>query len=269
LAIITLTTDFGLQDHFVGTLKGVILGIAPGTAIVDISHAVPAFDIVDGALTVASAYKYFPDGSVHVVVVDPGVGSARRPLVARIGTHYFVGPDNGVLTAIGGGEMRHLTSREYFLPGVSKTFHARDIFAPVAAHLAKGVDMPALGPEISDCVRLEIPKAKLDGSVWRGVVLKVDRFGNVITNIGPQDVPALFHSHGAAFQMVLGGREINKIFSSYSSGAAGEVFAIAGSMGYLEVAANQGSAAEILNVGKGDEFTLTLPERPPRKVIRV
>jgi S-adenosyl-L-methionine hydrolase (adenosine-forming) len=269
VAIITLTTDFGMQDHFVAALKGVILGITPSATIVDVSHAITAFDILDGALTIASSYKYFPDGSVHVVVVDPGVGSARRPLVARIGTHHFVGPDNGVLSAVGAGEVRHLTSKDYFLPSVSKTFHARDIFAPVAAHLAKGVEMAALGPEISDYVRLEIPRARLDENVWRGVVLKVDRFGNLITNIGPQHVPALFHSHGAAFQMVLGGREINKIFSSYSSGTAGEVFAIAGSMGYLEIAANQGSAAKILNVSKGAEFTLALPEKPPRKVIRV
>jgi hypothetical protein len=269
LAIITLTTDFGLQDHFVGTLKGVILGIAPTATIVDVSHAIPAFDVLDGALTIASAYKYFPDGSVHVVVVDPGVGSARRPIVARSGGHYFVGPDNGVLSAVSVGEVRELASPKYFLSTVSKTFHARDIFAPVAAHLAAGVAFTKFGPEISNYVRLDIPRPKLDGGVWHGVVLKVDRFGNLITNIGPQDVPPLFHSRGAAFKMILGGREINKIFSAYSSGAPGAVFAIAGSMGYLEIAANQSSAAEILKIGKGAEFSLTLPEKPPRKVIRV
>jgi S-adenosylmethionine hydrolase len=272
LAIITLTTDFGFHDHFVGTLKGVILGIAPNAQIVDICHEVEAFDILGGALTIAQAYKYFPRGTVHLVVVDPGVGSQRRPIVASTGMHHFVGPDNGVLSAISDAfeSVRHVTASEHFLKPVSQTFHARDIFAPVAAHLAAGVDVVALGPEISDYVRLNIPRpVREEGGTLRGVVLKVDHFGNLITNIAPQDAPGLFQASPSTFKIVLEGREIAKLCASYSDGGPGEVFAIAGSMGYLELSVKQGSAAEILGVAKGAEFTLTLPAKPPRRIIRV
>jgi S-adenosylmethionine hydrolase len=270
--IITLTTDFGLNDHFVGTLRGVILGIAPDAEIVDICHAVPAFDILDGALAIAAAYKYFPAGTVHIVVVDPGVGGARRPIVARVGAHQFVAPDNGVLSAIYRAEpdirVRHVTAESYFLQPVSRTFHARDIFAPVAAHLAAGVEAAALGPEIADYVRLDLPCPTPSGeNSWHGVVLKEDRFGNLITNIAARDIPRLFQVSPPAFKIAFGNREINVMRSSYSEAALGEVFAIIGSMGYLEIAANQASATAILEVSKGAEFTLSL--KAPRKIIRV
>jgi S-adenosylmethionine hydrolase len=261
--IITLTTDFGLQDHFVGTLKGVILDIAPDAVIVDICHSIQPFDILDGTLTIAQAYKYFPSRTVHVVVVDPGVGGARRPIVASTESHHFVAPDNGVLSSVYGEEtgiqVRHITAERYFAQPLSNTFHARDIFTPVAAYLAKGIEASKLGPGISDYVRFNLPKpTPLGENNWSGVVLKVDRFGNLITNLSPQDIPQLFQTNPVSFKIFIAGREIAQKKASYSEGAPGDLFAIAGSMGYLEIAANQTSAAQILGVGKSSEFTLAL-----------
>jgi S-adenosyl-L-methionine hydrolase (adenosine-forming) len=261
--LITLTTDFGLSDHFVGTLKGVILNIAPDAEIVDISHSVQAFDVLDGALTIAQSYSYFPSGTVHLVVVDPGVGTARRPILVTSERHHFVAPDNGVLSLVYGREerlhIRHVTAEHYYLQPVSNTFHARDIFAPVAAWLAKGVDPEKFGEEISDFVRFNAPKPKsANGNTLRGVVLKVDRFGNLITNITPQDAPMLFASDPAPFKILVGKHEITEIHSSYSGGTLGSVFGILGSMGYLEIASNRGSAAKIVGTGKGSEVTVSL-----------
>src|SRR5215831_14066353 len=148
--IITLTTDFGLSDPFVGIMKGVILGIAPEAQIVDISHDIRSYDIVEGAFLIHSTHEYFPEGTVHVVVVDPGVGSARRPIAAFRGGHFFVAPDNGVLSAVLDVEVYHITNRSLFLDSVSQTFHGRDIFAPVAAHIAKGTPIESVGPRILD-----------------------------------------------------------------------------------------------------------------------
>lgn len=262
---ITLTTDFGTNDHFVGAMKGVILNIVPEAAIIDISHAVQAFDVLDGALTVSQAYSYFPNGTVHVVVVDPGVGTARRPILASSDSHHFVAPDNGVLSLIYAREermhVRHITSEHYFLQPVSNTFHARDIFAPVAAYLAKQVDSHKFGEEIEDFIKFSAPKPKTtDGNGLRGVVLKVDRFGNLVTNITPLDAPALFAEPPAAFKMVVGNREITTMRKTYAEGDRGEVFGVLGSMGFLEIAANRGAAAQITGAGKGTEITVTLGE---------
>lgn len=261
--IITLTTDFGLNDHFVGTMKGVILGIIPDVEIVDICHSVQAFDVLDGALTIAQAYSYFPAGTVHMVVVDPGVGTARRPIIVSSERHHFVAPDNGVLSLIYGREerlhVRHVTADHYFLQPLSNTFHGRDVFSPVAAYLAKGVDSEKFGDEITDFVRFNAPKPKpVDSRTIKGVVLKVDRFGNLITNITPEIVPALFESQTPSFTLTVGKREINQMKSTYAEGAPGEVFAILGSMGYIEIAANRGAAAQLIGVGKGTDVTITL-----------
>jgi len=261
--LITLTTDFGLNDHFVGTMKGVILEIVPEAEIVDICHAVQAFDVLDGALAIAQAYSYFPNGTVHLVVVDPGVGTARRPILLSTGRHYFVAPDNGVLSLIYGREerlsVRHINAEHYYRQPVSNTFHARDIFAPVTAYLAKGVEPAKFGEEITDFVRFNAPKPKpIDAQTLRGVILKVDRFGNMITNFTPQDVPALFQSEPPAFKIVVGKREITEIHSSYAEGAPNTVFGILGSMGYLEIAANRAAAAQIIGVGKGSEVNIVL-----------
>jgi S-adenosylmethionine hydrolase len=255
--IVTLTTDFGLNDHFVGTIKGVILSISPEIQIVDISHSVQAFDVLDGALTIAQAYSYFPSGTVHLVVVDPGVGTARRPILVSSDRHHFVAPDNGVLSMVYAREerlhIRHITAEHYSLQPISNTFHARDIFAPVAAWLAKGVDSEKFGDEITDFVRFNPPKPKsANGNTLRG------RFGNLVTNITPQDAPMLFGPEPARFKMVVGKQEITEIHPTYSEGAPGEVFGILGSMGYLEIAANRGSAAKIVGSGKGSEVTISL-----------
>lgn len=261
--IVTLTTDFGLNDHFVGTLKGVILNIVPDANIVDICHTVQAFDILDGALALAQSYSYFPPRTVHLVVVDPGVGSARRPIIATSEMHNFVAPDNGVLSLMYAREqrlsVRHITSEHYFLQPVSNTFHGRDIFAPVAAYLAKGVDQEKFGEEVTDYVRFNAPKPKpIDATSVRGVVLRVDRFGNLITNFTPQDAPALFQGNVPPFKMVVGKREVTSMRTNYAEGAPGELFAIVGSMGFIEIAANRGSAAQTTGAAKGSEVLLAL-----------
>jgi S-adenosylmethionine hydrolase len=261
--IVTLTTDFGLNDHFVGALKGVILNIVPDANIVDICHTVQAFDILDGALALAQSYSYFPSRTVHLVVVDPGVGSARRPIIATSEMHNFVAPDNGVLSLMYAREqrlsVRHITSEHYFLQPVSNTFHGRDIFAPVAAYLAKGVDQEKFGEEVTDYVRFNAPKPKaVDATNVRGVVLRVDRFGNLITNFTPQDAPALFQANVPPFKMVVGKREVTSMRTNYAEGAPGELFAIVGSMGFIEVAANRGSAAQTTGAAKGSEVLLAL-----------
>lgn len=260
-SIISLTTDFGLQDHFVGTMKGVMLNIAPEAKFVDICHAVQPFDVFDGALTIAQAYSYFPTGTVHVVIVDPGVGTARRPIVLSTEKHLFVAPDNGVLSLIYDREeritVRNITADHYYLQPVSNTFHARDIFAPIAAWLAKGVDPSRVGDELTDFVRFSAPKPKpADNGSLRGVVLKVDRFGNLITNITPRDVPMLFDSDPKPFKITVGNREITQIRSAYAEGAPGEVFGILGSMGFLEIAANRGSAAKLVEAAKGTDVSI-------------
>ena len=261
--IITLTTDFGFHDHFVGTIKGAILNIAPEAEIVDICHSVQAFDILDGALALAQAYSYFPARTVHVVVVDPGVGSARRPILAISDKYNFVAPDNGVLSLMYAREerlsVRHISSDHYFLQPLSNTFHARDIFAPVAAYLAKGVDQEKFGEEITDFVRFNAPRPKaVDATTLRGIVLKVDRFGNLITNFTPQDAPALFQMSPPAFKIVVGKREVTTIKTNYAEGAPNEVFAILGSMGYLEIAANRAAAAQLAGAAKGTEVSIML-----------
>lgn len=263
--IITLTTDFGTNDHFVGVMKGVILEIVPDAQIVDICHSVQAFDVLDGALTISQAYSYFPTRTVHMVIVDPGVGTARRPIIASCDKYHFVAPDNGVLSLVYAKEerihVRHVTSEHYFLQPVSNTFHARDIFSPVAAYLAKEVDSLKFGDEVQEYVRFSAPKPKaVDQNRMRGVVLKVDRFGNLITNFTPQDVPALFAAGSSRFKINVGSREVKEMHNAYAEGAPGEVFGILGSMGFLEIAANRGAAAQLTGAGKGTDVTISLGE---------
>jgi hypothetical protein len=251
--IVTLTTDFGTNDHFVGAVKGVILEIVPEAAIVDISHAVQAFDVLDGALAIAQAYSYFPTGTVHMVVVDPGVGTTRRPILASSDGYHFVAPDNGVLSMVYAREerirVRHVSSEHYFRQPVSNTFHGRDVFAPVAAYLAKQVDSDKFGDEIEDYVKFAAPRPKPAGeNRMRAVVLKVDRFGNLIT------------AKPGAFKIVVGSKEITEIHQNYAEGGPGEVFGILGSMGYLEIVANRAAAAQLTGAGKGSEVSIILGE---------
>lgn len=259
--IVTFTTDFGLQDHYVGTMKGVVLNINPEAQLVDISHSVQPFDVLDGALTITQSYRYFPSETIHLVVVDPGVGTARRPILVTTEKHMFIAPDNGVLSLVYEREsrlsVRHITAEHYFLQPISPTFHGRDIFARVAGYLSKGVETAKFGEEITDFVRFAAPKPKaINERTLRGVVLKVDKFGNIVTNITPQDAPALFQPAPPAFKIMLGTHEVSDFKAAYAQGAPGQVFAILGSMGYLEVAANRASAADILGAKKGLEVGL-------------
>jgi S-adenosyl-L-methionine hydrolase (adenosine-forming) len=263
--IVTLTTDFGTNDHFVGAVKGVILDIVPEAAIVDITHAIQAFDVLDGAIAISQTYSYFPTGTIHMVVVDPGVGTTRRPIIASSDGYHFVAPDNGVLSMVYAKEdrihVRHVTSEHYFRQPVSNTFHGRDVFAPVAAYLAKLVDSHKFGDEIEDYVKFAAPKPKPAGdNRLRAVVLKVDRFGNLITNLTPQDAPNLFGADPAPFKIVVGSKEITDIRTNYAEGAPGEVFGILGSMGYLEIVANRAPAAQVTGAGKGSEVSIFFGE---------
>jgi len=248
-------------------MKGVLLDLAPEAQIVDISHAVQPFDVLDGALTISQAYSYFPSGTVHMVVVDPGVGTARRPIILTGDRHQFVAPDNGVLSLIYDREerfsVRHVTAEHYFLQPRSNTFHARDIFSPIAAYIAKGVDPQRFGDEINDYVRFAAPRPKpVDERTLRGIVLKVDRFGNLITNITPQDLPALFEGNPPAFKITVGNKgQATRMCANYAEGSPGEVFGILGSMGFLEIAANRGSAFQLLGAGKGSEVSVMMEVR--------
>jgi len=247
--ILTLTTDFGLSDHYVGVMKGVILGICADAQIVDISHQVSRYAIGEGAFAVAQAYLYFPPGTVHVAVIDPGVGSPRRPIVVEAAGQLFVGPDNGVFGMIFAREkheVRLIQNRRYFRELVSHTFHGRDIFAPVAAHLAAGVAPSLMGEILSNYVRpsFENPRQTSERT-WDGEILKVDHFGNVITNFRSDDFPALE-------ELAIGQAKAQRLVRSYAEAPEGELVAIAGSSGYLEVSLNRGSAAEKIGCQAGD-----------------
>lgn len=260
--VITLTTDFGLADHFVGVMKGVILGINPEVELVDISHEVSSHDVLDGAFTLAASCRYFPAGTIHLVVVDPGVGSARRPILARAPAAWFVAPDNGVLSPFyerEGAEVRHITSIRYFLQPISNTFHGRDVFSPVAAWLSKGIAPEEFGSVISDYVRVGLPRPRrLSERTLQGEVLKVDKFGNVITNFAASDAAEIFGEAAKAFRITVHQREIRVLHTDYASPTPGEIFAILGSTGYIELAAREESAAKLLNVGRGAAVSLEL-----------
>lgn len=254
LPLITLTTDFGLQDGFVGAMKGVILGLCPAAQIVDITHEIPPQNVLAGALTLAGVFRFFPPGTIHLAVVDPGVGTARRPLAARLGDSFFVGPDNGLFTPIyeeaekNGWPMEfiHLTNQQYFLPNVSPTFHGRDLFAPVAAHLAAGVPLADLGPALRDPLRIPLPRPERISGGWRGHVVAIDRFGNLATDL-TADLLA-----GAADLLVrLGGVEVRGLQTAYGERPAGSLVALFDSQGRLEIAVVNGSAAARIGAGLG------------------
>jgi S-adenosyl-L-methionine hydrolase (adenosine-forming) len=260
-AIITLTTDYGTNDHLVGTLKGVILKINPDVTIVDITHNVTPFDLLDGALAIGSAYAYFPPKTIHVVIVDPGVGTERRPLLVGAANQYFVAPDNGVLSVIYEREkenmlVRHANAEHYYLQPVSKTFHGRDIFTPVAAWLSKGWQTASMGDEIQDFKRFAIPRPKEADGVVKGVVLRADAFGNLITNFRAEDLPASAVSAGA-IKLQAGNQSITRLVDTFARGDNGEAIAYLGSSGYLEIGVNRGNAARTLGVGRGTAVILS------------
>jgi S-adenosyl-L-methionine hydrolase (adenosine-forming) len=249
--LITLLSDFGWRDHFVAAMKGVMLSINPDLAFVDISHVVPRHDIHSGAFTLAQASGYFPPGTIHLAVVDPGVGTARKALAVSAGGQYFVAPDNGILTYVlnRGVEFaaHEITADHYFHRPVSTTFHGRDIFAPIAAWISRDVPLRQFGPELAQPQRLKIPSVtRVRDALVQGAVISVDAFGNLVTNLTPADVPVFAGAANKACKMVVGKREITIFRMTFSEGAPGELFVIPGSSGYLEIVMrNQSAAAEL------------------------
>jgi S-adenosyl-L-methionine hydrolase (adenosine-forming) len=257
--IITLTTDFGLDDHLVGTMKGVILKINPEARIVDITHSVAAYDVLDGALTIAQAYPYYPARTIHVVVVDPGVGTERRPILLAAAEQYFIAPDNGVLSLVFDREpasiVRHITARHYFLEPAGRTFHGRDIFSPVAAWLSKTWQPESLGEEIADYARLSLPLPQAEGNLVKGVILRADHFGNLLTNLTPENVPRL-RAPAARFKMRAGTAEITRRTETFAEGSPNDLALVLGSSGFYEIFINRGDAARKLSLGRGSPITL-------------
>ena len=255
--LISLTTDFGLSGHFVGSMKGVILAIAPNARIVDITHDIAPFNIGEAAFVIAQAWRYFPKGAIHVVVVDPGVGSARRPILVEAGGQYFIGPDNGVFSMIYGAapfKVREIANPQLRLGDESRTFHGRDIFAPAAAHLARKTLASRFGKLIHDPVRAPAFEPQhLKGSAWRGVVLHADRFGNLVTNFHVHQFPDI---KTQPMEVRIGGQRIHRLAITYADTAAGELFAIVGSSGFIEIAANQARAATKLRCSPGSPVEL-------------
>jgi S-adenosylmethionine hydrolase len=255
MPILTLTTDFGTKDGFVGTLKGVIWSICPAAQIADISHEISPQNVLEGAFALRRAFAFFPTGTVHVAVVDPGVGTSRRPIAARLGGHTFVGPDNGLFTPMLEDaekknwpvEIIHLTNEKYFLPDVSRTFHGRDIFAPAAAHLANGVPLTDLGPAITDPVRLPMPKPEKTADGWHAHITVIDIFGNLTT-----DLPAAALTERERITFHLRGQEVCGLVASYGHKQPGELVALVDSENYVEIAIVNGSAAKILGAQVGD-----------------
>jgi hypothetical protein len=275
LPVVTVTTDFGTADGYVGTMKGVILSIAPDARLVDLSQDIAPQDVRQAAYVLHATYPFFPPRTVHLVVVDPGVGSARRAIALRTPKGTFVGPDNGVFSYIMAEQpveaVVELADPRYQLPEVSHTFHGRDIFAPAAAHLAAGVPLDALGPPVPDPITLPLPQLAIDAEAISGEVLHTDHFGNVITSIGRltwrSDAPGLtlepaFRSGREALtlrddgRVRAGGRTIDGIHRAYASVERGELLALVGSGGFLEVAVREGSAAERLELRPGDPIVV-------------
>lgn len=261
MSLITLTTDFGLADSYVGAMKGVILGIDSTATIVDISHDIAPQDVQEAAYVIYTAYPYFPPDTIHVVVVDPGVGSRRRVIALRAAQACFVAPDNGVLSYVlareGMKEAVSLTHSRYHRPTVSHTFHGRDIFAPVAAHLARGVPLAELGEPLAEIVTFSLPQPQVlpDGEVI-GHVLHVDRFGNLILDVREGDFIL-----GEGLVLEVAGRHIRGLRRTFTDVPAGELVAYVGSSGHLEIALREGNAAQSLGMERGDKILLREGEK--------
>ncbi len=256
-------TDFGLADGFVGAMKGVIYSINPKAVIVDITHEINPYNLLGAAFIFRSVYRFFPKGTVHVVVVDPGVGSKRRPLAIETENYYFVAPDNGILSLAIEKEkvikIVELSKPKYFLNEISDTFHGRDIFAPVSANLSLGVKLGLMGDTIDNIVKISTPEPKVFENKIIGEIIYIDRFGNLITNISMDLIEKL--TAGKKIEILIGNDTIHKISRSYADVSAGQLVAIYNSFGNLEIAINIGNASKTLNVQKGDTFTIQILDR--------
>jgi S-adenosylmethionine hydrolase len=261
--VITLLTDFGLEDHFVAAMKGVMLSLNPDLCFVDISHLIPPQDIKSAAFTLGQASAFFPSSTIHLAVVDPGVGTERKAIVASRAGQYFVAPDNGVLSYIFDGDenvvVHEITADHYFRKPLSTTFHGRDLFAPVAAWLSRDIPLHQFGPPLSDPIRFEIPTLKrVSDTLIQAAILAVDHFGNLVTNLTPEDVPVYVETESRSCRILAAKREITTFRKTFGEGAPGEVFVVTGSTGYLEIVMRGGSAASELELKSGSMIGVVL-----------
>lgn len=261
MSFLTLTTDFGTKDGFVGTMKGVIWKICPQVQIADISHEISPQNVLEGAIALWRAYPFFPEGTIHVAVVDPGVGTSRRAIAGKLGPNYFVAPDNGLLTpmiedAEAKGwpvEFVDCSNPKYWLPNVSHTFHGRDIFSPVGAWLATGLDLNELGPVITDVMRTPLPKPQKTANGWKASIMVVDVFGNCTTNLPAAEVEGI-----QDIEFTLQGKTVSGLVTSYGHRKPGELVALVDSEAFIEIAVVNGSAARTLGVKVGDEVEIVV-----------
>jgi S-adenosyl-L-methionine hydrolase (adenosine-forming) len=262
--VIALLSDFGTRDHYAGTMKGVMIGICPDVTLVDITHEITPHDVIEGALQLAASSRYFPAGTIFLAIVDPGVGSPRRGIAAEAGDYRFVAPDNGVLTAVfrdvSPKRVVELTERRYARPTVSRTFEGRDRFAPAAAWLAKGIQLSALGRPVSGYQQVEIPQPDVNDSRLAGVVLLVDRFGNLVTNIDRRTFETF--TRGQPVALKVAEHPIAGVVATYADIRPGEVCALFGSTEHIEFAVNGGSAAAALGVARGAIVEIQRSEHP-------
>src|SRR5262245_27744703 len=255
---VAVLTDFGTRDHYAGTIKAVVLSVCPDATIVDIGHEIPPHDVLAGALELAACYRYFPTGTIFLVVVDPGVGSSRRGLAADTGDYRFVAPDNGVLSAVfretPPKRVVELTERKYARPTVSRTFEGRDRFAPAAGWLAKGINLVSLGKSVTDFRMLELPKLTVSADRIDGEVVRIDRFGNLITNIDRRTFDQF--ARDGAITVRAGAHEVPRLVATYTEAPAGALCALFGSTDHLEIATNAGDAAATLGLSRGAPVTV-------------
>ncbi len=252
--IITLTTDFGNKDGYAGAVKGVLLKINPHLKITDITHEISPFNILEGALVLNSFYQFYPRGTIHLVVVDPGVGSKRKGILLQTDNYFFIGPDNGIFSLVYEKEkirqVVDLTSSRYFLQKTSSTFHARDIFAPVSAYLSLGVRLEEFGSSSRECYKFKLPRPQYRGNRLEGEIIHIDRFGNLVSNISSELLPA------ERVQVRIGQRKIKGLNRFYAEKKKGELTVLIGSTNFLEIAVNQGDAQRLLKAKIGDKITI-------------
>lgn len=257
--IITLTTDFGYEDPFVGIMKGVILNINPLANIVDITHDISPQNILEAAFAIEISFESFPSKTIHVVIVDPGVGSARRPILVVTDHHFFIGPDNGVFSKIynltGTLQVIHITAEHYFLPQRSSTFHGRDVFAPVAAWLSRGINVSNFGNPITDYVNIPVPVVSKENAI-EGEVIYIDRFGNAITNIQNQKIDELFGSNSEGRMKVIVREKEAPIKTHYSEAEDNGLYSLINSFGYLELFVNMGNASSDFGISVGEKVSV-------------
>jgi hypothetical protein len=254
--IVTLLTDFGLRDHYVAAMKGVLLSLNPGLTVVDITHQIPPQDVFSGAFTLSQAYGCFPPSTIHVAVVDPGVGTARKAILVSAAAQWFVAPDNGILTYVfereEGWTANEITADHYFRKPVSSTFHGRDVFAPVAGWLSHDIPADKFGAQISNPVKLSLPElTRVRDALIQATVLAIDGFGNIVTNLKPEDLPVYGAPGTRSCKILAAQKEITGFYNTFGEGKPGEIFVVPGSSGYLEIVMRQDSAAAALNLAPG------------------